>query len=123
MGALVIDIKLDIGEIHHIQLNGARVLCHQLRQVHHLLLGPLAGIGRRMEIGRLQGHAALGHHVPCHRAVDAAGKQEHGLPGRSDGHSPGTRDGLGKDIDLMAHLHPQENVRVMHVHPGLRIRV
>ncbi len=73
VGALVVDIQLDIGKVHDMEPDRPSIPGHQAGQLHHLFLSPLAGIGRRMEVDRFDHHPALGDHIPCHRAVDPAG--------------------------------------------------
>ena len=68
-----------------------------------------------MEVGGFHGDAALCHHPAGNRAVDAAGKEQHGFSRRPDGHAAGARDGLGENVDLMAHLHPKKHIRVVDV--------
>ena len=90
MRALIINIELDVREIHHMEIDGARVSGHQVCQVHHLLLCPFAGIRRGMEIHCVYLHASLGNHVACHRTVDAAGQQQHGPAVGSHRHASGS---------------------------------
>ena len=76
-----------------------------------------------MEINRIDLYASLCDHIACHRAVDAAGKKKHGLSVGADRHTTRPRDHQGKDIYLLADLHSQKHIRVVHVHAHLRKRL
>ena len=73
MRALIVDVELDIGKVDDIQADRSRVFRNKLREINDLLFCALARIRRRMEIGRIDGHAALCDHPACNRAVDSAG--------------------------------------------------
>ena len=57
--ALVIDIELDIRKIHDVQFHGPGISGYDPGQIHHLQLGALACIRRRMEIRSLDSHASF----------------------------------------------------------------
>ena len=72
-----------------------------------------------MEIHSVYLHASLGNHVACHRAVDAAGQQQHGSAVGSHRHASWSGNHQGKQVDSLAHLHMKNHIRVMDVHAHL----
>ena len=69
-------------------------------------------------------HAPLGHHIGCHRRVNAAGQQAHGPSSHTGGQSAGT--GLGGTMDIsrqVSDFHIDRVIRMMDVHqqvgPGI----
>ena len=120
MRALFIDIKLDVCKVHHIQVDGTCIPGHLFRQFHHLLLRALTGIGRRMEIDRVDLDAALCHHIACHRAVDAAGEQKHGFSVCAHRHTARTGNHIGIQVNLLTDLHMQHQIRLVYIHPHIR---
>ena len=96
---------------------------YDLCQIHHLLLCPLAGVRRCMEIGSAKAHASLGNHIAGHRAVDSAGQKKHRFPVGSHRHAAGTRDDLRVHIDFIADLYIHLYIRMMHIHTDLRKRI
>ena len=118
MGALIVYIHLNISKIHHMETDLSRVITDQLRQIHHLLFRPLAGIRRRMKINGLDAHASLRHHITSYRTVYTARQQKHCLSTGSHGHSPWSFDAAHIHISPVADLNIYGNLRLMHVHFG-----
>ena len=98
MRTLLIDIKLDISEIHHMQVDRTGIPGNQFRKIHNLLFCSLAGVWRRMEIYRIDHHATFCDHVTSHRAVDTARQQKHGFSVRSHWHTARSRNHHGINI-------------------------
>ena len=119
--AFVIDIQLDVREINDMQIDRPRISSHLRCQIHHLLFRTLAGIRRCMEIYRINLNAPLRDHPARHRGIDTAGQKQHGLTACAHRHSSRSRDDLGININLIAYLHIQKDVRLMHVHMHFRI--
>jgi len=70
--AMVAQGELDVGEIDDMHSQPAGIGSQDLGQREHLFPRPVAGIGKSMEVDRVELHAARSHHVAGHRAVDAA---------------------------------------------------
>ena len=121
MRALLINIKLDIGKIHNMQLDHSGIRGYYPGQIHHLLFSPLRGIRRSMEIDRLYHDASFCYHVACHRRIYTAGKQQHGLSVGAYRHSTGPRYHPCEYIDIMPYFYINDKIRIMHIHMGLRI--
>ena len=114
--ALLIDIELDLGEVDIVQPDRARVSGHLARQVDDLLQRALAGIGRRVEIDRIQLHASLCDHISRDRGIDAAGQKQHCLAAYADRQSAGSRNNVGIDVDLLPDLNVQHDLGLVHIY-------
>ena len=123
MRALLIDCKLDIRKVDDAEFDRSRVRGDKPCQVDDLLLRPLTRVRRRMEISRLDLHASLCDHISCHRAVDPAGEEQHRTAVCPYRHASRPGDDLGIQVDHLADLHIQPDVRVMHIHLHLRVSV
>ena len=67
-------------------------------------------------MNRADGHAALGDHPARHRAVDAAGKKQRGPAAGAHGHAAHRHDGVRIQIGIVADLHRQRHVGMLHIH-------
>ena len=119
--APVIDRQLNIREIYDMQTDRAGVGSDLLREIHDLLLRTLRGIGRRVEICRVQRDTALRDHPARDRRIDPAGQKEHCLAGRPDRHAARSRNDLRINIDLIADLNVKKDLRIMDVDLHRRI--
>ena len=105
------------------QIDRSGIFGNDLCQIHDLLLGALRRIRRRMKIGRIDGNTALCNHVACHRAVDSAGKKQHGFSVCSDRHTSRSRNDRRVHIDLVADLDIKHHLRLMDIHARLGERL
>ena len=121
MGAFLVDIQLNVRKVDHMKIDGTSVLGYDLRQIHHLLLSTVARVWRCMKIHCIYLYAALCDHIACHGGINTAGQKKHRLTACADGHTAGSGDDLGINIDFLTDLHIQHNVRIMHIHCHLRI--
>ena len=94
MRTFIVNVELNIGKIHNVQIDRSGIRRQLLCQINDLLLRTLARIWRCMEIGRIQLYATLADHIACHRTVDASGEQQHCLSIRADRHTARPRNDL-----------------------------
>ena len=116
LGALLMNLHLNLRKGHHVNLDPAAVIGKNLRQIQHLLLGELAGVREGMIMHRHQLHPALGDHVSGHRAVNAAGKQQRRFSAGAHRHAAYRGIYLAVQIRLIPNLNGQNMLRLMHVH-------
>ena len=116
MRALLINIKLDICKINHMEIDRAGITCYQISQVNYLLLCSLTGVWRRMEINSVDLNTSLCDHITCNRAVNTTGKQQHCLTIGTDRHTTRSRDHQGEQVYLLTDLHTKENIRMMYIY-------
>ena len=120
MRALLVNIKLNVGKVYHMQRNRAGITCYQLGQVYHLLLCAVAGVWRSMEVNCIDLHTALCDHIACHRAVNTAGQKQGCLSVGAHRHTARSRDHQGVNINNLADLYMHQNIRMMHIYRGFR---
>ena len=114
--ALLVDGHLDLGKRHNVHLDAAAAEGQLPRQVQHLFLRPVRGIGIAVEVHRVDLHAALGDHPASDRAVDSAGKQQRRVAVGANGHTADRRDHLHIQIGHIPDLDVHQVLRIMHVH-------
>ena len=124
MRTFFVNSQLDIREINNMKPDRTAVGRHNPRQIHDLLLCPLAGIRRGMEVDRIYGHSPLGNHITGDRRIDSSRKKELCLPVCPYRHASRSGNYMGIDIDLLPHLHGDHAVRMMdiHLHPGASVQ-
>ena len=114
--ALFVNLHLDIGKGNHMHLDAAQAFGQNSSQIQHLFLGALAGVGRRIEVHRAHADAAFGDHPASHRAVNAAGQQQGSTAIGAHRHAAHRHDGLGVHVCLIADLHGNHQLRIVHIH-------
>ena len=70
MRTLFINIKLDICKIDDMKVNRTCITGYLSCQIHHLLLCPVTGIRRCMEIDCIDLHTSLCDHVTGYRGIN-----------------------------------------------------
>ena len=119
MRTLIINIQLNICEIHHMETDRSTELCHLLCQINYLLFCSLTGIRRCMKIYCINLYSTLRDHMAGYRAVNTAGKKQHCSSIGSDRHTASTFDSLGIYIDLITDFHRNGQLRIMYIHTGI----
>ena len=98
------------------QIDRSGVTGNDLRQIHYFLLRTLTGVRRCMEIYRIDLDASLGDHITCHGRINTTGEKQHSLATGTYGHSSGTGQDHGVDIDFFTDLNVQHNIGMMYIH-------
>ena len=124
MRTFFVDSQLNIRKINDVEPDRAAVGRYDPRKIHNLLFRPLAGIRRRMEVDRIDGHSPLGDHIAGNRGIDSAGEKELCLPVCPYRHASRSGNDMGIDIDLLSDLHGDHTVRMMdiHLHPWASVQ-
>ena len=69
-------------------------------------------------------HAAFGHHIACHRTVDASGEQQQSLAARTDRNAAGAPQLPRVNIGgVISDFHSDKNVGIFHGSPEARHRL
>ena len=114
--ALLVDLQLTFGEGDHVDPHAVGVIGKLLRQLHDLVLGQLAGVGRGLEVDGAELDAALHQLVARHGGVDAAGQEQRALAAGAHGHAAHGLDLLNADVGHVPDLHHQTVLGRMDVH-------
>ena len=70
MRTLLVNVHLNICKINNMEVDGTGIPGDDPCQVHHLLFGPVTGVGRGMEIDRIDFYPSFGYHIARHRGID-----------------------------------------------------
>ena len=114
--ALLVDLHLNLGEGHDVHADAAAALRQDAGQVKHLFLRAVGGVGIGVEVHGADVHAALGDHPASHRAVDAAGKEQRRAAVGAHGHAAHSGPHLAVQVRMVADLHVQHMIGLLHVH-------
>ena len=124
LGAVHTNLFLNFGERHDVDGQPPAPRREQLRELEHLFLGGVGGVGRGEEMDHFKRYAALCHHVGRDGRVDAAGEQRHGAAAHADGQSARTRLGGSVDVGrVVADLDKHRQLGVVDVDRATRERL
>ncbi len=121
LAAVVADGLLDLGEADDVDGHAAAELRHDVRQLQHLFLCQLGGIGIGEEMDALDLHAALGDHIARDRGIDAA-REQHRRPSARAGRQT-ARAGHRRTVDIgrgLADLDVDGVIRGMDIDRDIR---
>ena len=76
-----------------------------------------------MEIYRIDLDASLGDHITCHGRINTTGEKQHSLATGTYGHSSGTGQDHGVDIDFLTDLDVQHDVGMVYIHLHIGVSI
>ena len=116
MRAFLINGKLNIGKINHIELDASCISGCKPCKVNYFLLSPLTCVRWCMEIHSLYLNSSSSHHVSCNRAVNSSRKQAHSLTCCANRQTSLTLYRLRVNICLIPKLYCDELIRILNIY-------